>query len=250
MQRIPIGGRRSSLLAGLAVVLALGYAAPTARADFLSDLIASGGSITVGDKVFSHFGYTANSGDAPLASAITVTPIPPGGTDALGNFGIRFGLAGRDNPDGTPTDFLLTYTVSTTSGALLITDVHLTSNLAIAGTPPTGAPFGNIVETISAPGVGTVAQIDNSVTGSSSSLSATSGFVPPGPFTTLLVTKDVQLFSVAGGITTVSFIDQSFSQVPEPSAWLLTTLEVSCAGVLVFSRRLRSLAKSARAETA
>jgi len=227
---------RRSLL--IAVLVGLGLATPQVRAEFLSDLIASGGSITVGDKVFSDFGYTPNSGQAPLASAISVNPIPPAGTDAFGNFGIRFGLAGFDTPDNVATDFLLTYTVSTLSGAPLITDVHLASNLAIAGTPATGDnPFGNIVETISAPGIGQIAQISNAATTTSSSLSAVAGFIPPGPYTSLRVTKDVQLFSTPGAIATVSFIDQAFSQVPEPGSLML--LGLGGLGLVGFAWRRR-----------
>jgi len=233
---------KQSLWIAAALGLFLGFGAPTTRADFLQDLITTGGSLTVGDKVFSNFGYTPSSGDAPSASDISVNPIPPAGTDAFGNFGIRFGLAGFDTPDGISTDFLISYTV--TAPSALLVDIHLTSNLSIAGTPFLGAnPFGNIVETIRAEGNPVIAQISNSVTATSSSLSALATFDPAGPYTTIFVTKDVQLFSTPGAITTVSFIDQAFSQVPEPSAWLLTGLELSCGCVLVFGRRLRAVAK-------
>jgi len=209
----------------IAATLGLALAAGQSRADTLAALIEGGGSLTVGDKVFSNFGYQGNSGDFPDPSNITVNPIPPGGTDSFGNFGIRFGLAGQDNPDGIATDFLLTYTVTNLGTTPLITDVHLSSNLSIAGTPATGDhPFGTIVESISAPGVGRVAQVNNSVTTSTTSLSAVASFIPPGPYQTLTITKDVQLFSTPGAIATVSFIDQSFSQVPEPGSLALLGL--------------------------
>jgi len=237
---------KQSFLIAAALGLFLGLGAPTTRADVtdptLQDLITTGGSLTIGDKVFSGFGYTPSSGEAPLASNITVGQIPPAGTDALGNVGIRFGMAGFDTPNGTPTDFLITYTV--TAPSALLTDIHLFSNLSIAGTPAPGdSPFGHIVETINAAGNPQIAQINNTVTPTSSSLSATATFNPPGPYTTLFVTKDIELFSTPGANVTVSFIDQSFSQVPEPSAWLLTGLELSCGCVLVFGRRLRAAAK-------
>jgi len=245
--------KRSFLIAG-ALGLVLGFGAPSTRADVtdpsLQDLITSGGSLTVGDKVFSQFGYTPTDSNAPSASNITVGQIPPAGTDAFGNFGIRFGLAGFDPPgNNVATDFLITYAV--TAPSALLTDIHLVSNLSIAGTPAPGDhPFGNIVETIRAQGVGDpIALINNSVTATSSSLAATATFNPPGPYTTLYVTKDVELFSTPNATVTVSFIDQSFSQVPEPSAWLLTGLELSCGCVLLFSRRLRALAQAARNAT-
>jgi len=214
---------RKSFLIAAVVGLVLGFGAPTTRADFLQDLITTGGSLTVGNLVFSQFGYTPNSGDAPLASNISVGQIPPAGTDSFGNFGIRFGLAGFDTPNTTATDFLITYTV--TAPSALLRDVHLLSNLSIAGTPAAGdSPFGNIVETVRAAGNQQVAQLSNGVTATSSSLSSLATFSPEGPFTTIFVTKDVQLFSTPGAITTVSFIDQAFSQVPEPGSLMLLGL--------------------------
>jgi len=237
---------KKTILIAAALGLYLGFGTPTTRADVtdpsLQDLLAPGASLTVGNLVFSQFGYTPNSGEAPTASNITVGQIPPSGTDALGNFGIRFGLAGFDTPNGTATDFLITYAV--TAPSALLRDIHLVSNLSIAGTPAAGdVPFGNIVETVRAAGTGVIGQINNSATATSSSLTALSTFNPAGPYTTLFVTKDVELFSTPGAVTTVSFIDQAFSQVPEPSAWLLTGLELSCGCVLVFGRRLRAVAK-------
>jgi len=239
--------RKRAFLIAVVLGMAAGLGAPSVRADVtdpsLQDLITTGGSLTVGDKVFSQFGYTANGGDAPLASDITVGQIPPSGTDAFGNFGIRFGLGGFDSPgDNIATDFLITYTV--TAPSALLTDIHLTSNLSfVEPHNPASNAFGNIVESINALGNPQIAQINNSLTGTSSSLSALATFNPAGPYTTLFVTKDVELFSTPDAIVTVSFIDQSFSQIPEPSAWLLTGLELSCGCVLIFGRRLRAVAK-------
>jgi hypothetical protein len=215
-------------LGAVTLGLVLGFGASSSRADVtdpsLQDLITSGGSLTVGDKVFSQFGYTASSGQAPLAADISVGQIPPAGTDALGNFGIRFGLAGFDNPNNNiATDFLITYTV--TAPSALLTDIHLVSNLAFVNPPPAGSDaFGNIVESISATGFPQIAQINNSLTGTSQSLNASATFNPAGPYTTLFVTKDVELFSRPDALVTLSFIDQSFSQVPEPGSLMLMGL--------------------------
>jgi len=212
------------------LTFALGVAGTTAQADFqpitLSTLIDNfgtpAGSVQVGDKVFSNFGWVGNTGTFPLPTAITVSMIPPSGTDAFGNFGIRFGVNANDTAPAGGTDFTLSYIV--TSVGAQITDVHLFSNLAITGTPTSGTPFGNITEQVTAPGVGVVAQITNGVTTSSSMLQSMATFSPAGPYTTLNISKDISLNSSPGAIVGFSTIDQSFSQVPEPGSVVLLGL--------------------------
>jgi hypothetical protein len=218
--------KRSFLIAAV-LGLVLGLGAPITRADVvdptLDVLIATGGSITVGDKVFSQFNYTPNAGTPPTAASITVEPIPPGGTDSLGNFGIRFAGGASSPAAGGTTDFVIGYTVTNLGPGPLITDVHLTSNLSL--TSNVAGVFGTIVEQVKASGiVAPVAQINNSVTATTSSLSAIAGFIPPGPYQTLVISKDVQLVGTSTVFANVSIIDQSFSQVPEPGSLMLLGL--------------------------
>jgi hypothetical protein len=229
--------RRMSAIAVLGLLL--GLAAPSAQAApgdvSLQSLIDSHGTITLGNLTFGNFGYTANTGDAPSATNISVNQIPPNGTDVFGNFGLRFGLGGFNNPAGAPTDFLITYSVTAPSASL--TDIHLASNLALTGAPAPGDhPLGQITETVMAPQIGTVGQINNHVDAAGSTLNDQTTFNPAGPYTTLFVTKDVFLRSTPGSLVTVSFIDQSFS-VPEPGSFAL--LGMGCAGLLGIAWRRR-----------
>lgn len=214
--------RRTFLIAALVL---LGLGTQPARAELLSDLIASGGTIQVGDKLFSDFGYASASPDAPGADGIDVIAIPPGGTDPFGNFGIRFNLAGFDTPGGGSTIFVITFSVEATNPQSLITDAVLSSNLAIAGTPGDDEdPSGDIRETISAEGVGIVGVLDNFVRKTPPpDLEDVTTFAPPGAFQKLFIEKVVQLESTEDGIATVSVIDQSFSQtvIPEPSSIIM-----------------------------
>src|SRR5262245_61251377 len=113
------------LILAAALVFAVGG---TVRADILADLIANNGTITVGDKVFSNFGYS-KTGDMPDASAINVVPIVISGAE----LGIRFQGDFRDNPGGGSSDGLLTYRVTVTDPARQIIDVHLHSDSTAVG---------------------------------------------------------------------------------------------------------------------
>jgi hypothetical protein len=176
----------------------------------LSDLIA-GGTITSGDKVFSDFTYVA-SGDMPSAAGINVLTIQ----GAEGDYGMRFQGPFQDRAGGDPSDALITFNVSVAPGSSMeINGATMIANPAVFA----GPGFGNVVETF-APAVENQSLIvydfgDGDIDLVDSELFAQT-------FKTLPVQKDIILHATgAAGAVTMSFIDQTFSQVPEPSSLLL-----------------------------
>jgi hypothetical protein len=215
--------RRFLVLGIAALVLGVGTLPARATQTYnLATLINGDLSITYGDKVFSGFTYQV-TGDAaiPAATAIDVTTIT-----LNGNLGIQFQIGALAAP-GTHGDALLGYTVTTTGGNL-ITDVHLDGNPVYQGT---GYAYVNAVESVYAvippatpPLLGQISVYANpSGSQLSDVLNLGSGY------TQLNILKDIQLFSAADSTATssLSFVNQTFSQLPEP-----TTL--SGAGIAVF----------------
>jgi len=189
-------------------------------------------TIVVGDKTFGGFTYTI-TGDMPPAPLVNVIPI----TDDAGNFGIRFQGAFIDTTGVVGgSDALITYNV--TAGANhLISDAHLEGNPSRLGTlgsisvTETFLPLGGngqfTMKIYDDQNINPPKLIDNTV------------FTTP--VKTLNVQKDILgLAKIGTGGTqtvTISFVDQTFSQIviPEP-----TTVGLLFAGTLGFALIRRS----------
>jgi len=190
----------------------------------LSTLIVPGGSIVVGDKTFTKFTYNI-TGDMPPAPLVNVIPI----TDNAGNFGIRFQGAFIDTTGAVGgSDALITYDV--TAGAN-----HLISDAHLEGNPSRLGPLGSISVTETFLPLGANGQYtmkiydDQNVT--PPKLIDNTIFTPP--VKTLSVQKDILgLAKVnpnspdAPQTVTLSFVDQTYSQivVPEPASLMLSAL--------------------------
>lgn len=166
----------------------------------LSSLLDGAGTLTVGDKTFSDFTYSA-VGDMPPATGVNVIPII-----SDGDFGIRFQAGFIDTVGGGASDSLITFSVEAPGewikGANLYGNVDAASP-GIASITETFLPdFSTTAMTI-ASGV---------------NLSASSSF--DAPVKKLNVQKDILLLAGTSPAT-LSFVDQTFPQVPEPSTGLL-----------------------------
>jgi hypothetical protein len=209
----------------LTVLFACVCSAGVLSAATLSDLISSGGSLTVGDKVFDHFGWSSLD---VLASGISVTTIGNGTANNL--YGIKIDFNGNFTVSGGLADGDLTYAVHTTGGAL-ISDLHTTVNV-------TGVGFVDVSELAS----------DKQDQGTSSFVlplvvadgfsgnSQLEGSIDIPPSGTVWINKDIMLW----GSSQINDIEQQFSQVPD-SASTLGLLGLALAGVESVRRGYRKL---------
>ena len=221
-------------LAGMLALSATSQAATIIGSPvLLSALTVPGGNIVVGDKTFTNFNYTF-TGDMPAASLVNVIPI----TDDFGNFGVRFQGAFIDTTGvAGGSDALITYTVTAGAGRL-ISDAHLQGNPSRLG------PFGSmsVTETflpLGANGEFTMKIYDDQ------------NVNPPQLVDSVVFTTPVQSLNVQKDIlglakispsdpngpstVTMSFVDQTFSQVPEASAVILSL--IGCMGFGLKRRR-------------
>ncbi len=195
----------------------------------LSTLIDGGGSVTAGDKTFTNFTYLFTN-DMPGATGVNIVPIQ----DDLGNYGIQIQAAFIDLPSSQGgSDAKLSYTVTAGSNRL-ISDAHMAGNPNLLGT--TGSV--SVTETflpLGANGEFTMEIYDDEGHPVPQLMDST---VFTQPAKSVNVQKDILIIVPTGGQSgTISFIDQTFSQieVPEPALGLL--MLGSVAGFAFLRRR-------------
>jgi hypothetical protein len=184
------------------------------------------GTVLVGDKLFENFGYTF-TGDMPSAAGVNVIPI----LDDLGNYGIRFQGAFVDLLSSVGgSDALITYKVTATAEGKLISDAHLAGNPNLLGT--TGSV--SVTETFLPLGAGgeyTMEIYDDEQNPDAPKLVDSTVFAVP--VKSLNVQKDI-LIHAGNQSATLSFVDQSFSQIPEA-----TTVTMALIGLVSWAGATR-----------
>jgi hypothetical protein len=214
-------------IAVAAVVLSVGMSA-SSRADFIGtgvqlSTLLDGGTLQIGDKLFSNFTYS-HTGDMPDATGVNVIT----GTDSLGNFGLRFQGGFHDNAGGNSSDALIGYKVTVTDPSFVITDAHLTSNQSVQGPLASLTISENFAGTTNQLFTGTFNNADGNPVGTPKFTDVT--FFDVG-HSSLTVTKDILAQAGSDGIATLSQVDQTFSQnhIPEPSSVVL----LACGSVIL-----------------
>ena len=201
---------KTQLISFLAVVsmTAMSFGDTIVHSDssvLLSSLLDGAGTITVGDKTFSDFTYSA-VGDMPPATAINVIPIVDSG-----DFGVRFQGGFIDLVGGGASDSLITFTVSAPGPWI--------EGAVLSGNVDAASPgVASITETFLPEHTTTALTITSGVNLSDSVLFG-------APVQTLPVQKDILLLA-ADSPATLSFVDQVFPQVPEPSTGLMLAFGV------------------------
>jgi len=177
----------------------------------LADLVDNNGSIQIGDKLFDEFTYTAG-GDMPDAANVSVSYLQ----DADDNYGIRFQGPFADLQGGDGSDALITYRVSVVGGGQLITDAHLAGNPDVIG----GSGVMEVTETFLPDAPDTMSIYDIDPNGQIN----TAWVLFDKLYSELHVQKNILAFAGEGSAATLSFVDQTFSQIPEPGTAALLTL--------------------------
>ena len=191
-------------------------------------------TITVGDKEFSEFGYQY-TGDMPDAAGVNVVPI----VDDAGNFGVQFQGAFIDlASSGGGSDALITYTVRVTDPRRLISDAHIQGNPNLLG------ETGSISVTETFLPLGANAEYTMSIFDDESiptpRLVDWTYFDPP--VTELRVQKDILAIATQAATTgatsaTLSWVDQTFSQIDVPEPMTAGLLLIGVAVMALGKRR-------------
>jgi len=211
------------IMTGICFTGVSGAALAQTQSTTLGDLINSSGTISSGDKLFSDFTYLG-TGDVPAADDINVVAI----TDNLGNFGLRFQGAFMDLPGNAGSDALITYKITVTDPDFAITGARMQGNPDVLGG---GNSFAGVTDTF----LPQVTDQNLAIFDNDDILQLDSSVFFDGAFTELDVQKDIILFTDDDSVaTTLSFVDQTYYQVPEP-----TSLALLGIGSLLIARRRR-----------
>ena len=191
--------------------------------------LTSGLSLQVGDKLFSDFAFGSVSNNFQ-PSMVAVSAL----SNQIG-FGISFQLNNFLAVGNATNDIALKFSVKVLDPDNLISDAHLT----FTG-DAWGAAFADIAETVYTNGFGgdSIASLSVTTSGNPADQSASSIFAVPQ--TKIWVQKDVSVVafgSEAGDHAGISIIDQTFSEVPEPSTLVL--LVAGLIALLLVTRRTR-----------
>lgn len=197
--------------------------------------------IIAGDKKFTGFNYAATN-DMPGAAGVNVIPILDdlGDNDAAtGNYGIRFQGAFMDlvsSPGGS--DALINYMVEVTDPLQLISTAHISGNPNLLG--PNGSI--SVTETFLPLGQNGeyTMEIYDDENFPNPKLTDSTTFLPP--VTKLNVQKDILARAVvgtggAGNTATMSFVDQTYGQIPVPEATTVTLALIGLVSSLGYRRR-------------
>ena len=177
--------------------------------------------ITVGDKEFTGFAY-GRTNDMPPATAVNVLGLK----DTSGNWGITFQGAFGDTPGNGGSDAFIRYQVEVTDPLFLIYDVHLAGNPNVLGENDGTMSITESFVPLPSPQLEIFDDFGNEKFIDWANLMA--------PVKILHVQKDIHSIAITSS-STLSFIDQSFSQIqiPEPATVLMSVIGmVALAGYL------------------
>jgi hypothetical protein len=213
----------SALVAAIAMAATIQATQASLTSDTLANLVAGNETLAIGDKTFSGFTFTPTGLTSFNAADITVTASQVGDSYLLtwkGDISLSSAVPAT-------ADLLLGYTVTANPGVIFAIDQSYTGS----GTPANGS-YLSVDESVyaGAPLPGNLVAYSHLERGDLSDppAEAIQGDILTinPPQSTLTVVKDIGfgISAANGGFVTISQVEQSFDQVPEPTTMIAGAL--------------------------
>jgi hypothetical protein len=196
-------------------------------------------SCQIGDLLFSNFKYTA-SGSIPVSkNQITVDSVGPAGTGAtlLGpDIGLSFHAPWDAGTKNSTSDGTIDFTVSVLGGGKILGDFGLAQTSGVSGTG-----YAAVAEDGCGPSPCTATGGPLSVfTFQNSGMQTKQKDMPfPKTYSSVNVEKDITVSAGSWGTATISVVQDTFSQIPEPITMGLIGGGLALLGVPRLRRRMK-----------
>lgn len=219
-----------------------------AQAISLADLISNNGTITVGDKLFSDFGYIATGFDNHATDPVSFwggTPadylaqaafIEVVGETVAGNYGLKF-IGDWHVHSGESASAQFSYKVTVTDPAYYLSDFHMYGAPSVTGAASVkvteslgGVPSHDPIPVVP-PSLLTIYDGLDLGTQLSDVAYTAAGVYPTSAF----IETDIRLSAMVGGTANLGHVQQMFSQspVPEPSTYAMALAGLAAMGLVV-----------------
>jgi hypothetical protein len=199
-----------------------------------ADPISPSPTLSIDGLTFSNFTCSTLSSGAIVSPGCSASESSSGvavSTITIPGVGIEFGASNFLAANNSVNDIRINYTVTASSSAISAVGLYFNAIYA-------GDAVSSVTETLFTPGgqeiTQATVQVGSSVFGSPNILS--DNIVLNGAYTTLNVTKDINLTALVNSSTQFSYVDQTFTfaSVPEPG-----TTALMGGGLTLFGLALR-----------
>jgi hypothetical protein len=205
-------------------------ASPTT--DTLQHLVDVGGSLTIGDKIFSDFTFQTSGLTNFDPSQIQVTASVAGGIYFLtwaGNISLV-----NNGASAVTADLLLKYTVTATAGQISMIDQMYSGRATQPGS------FIAVDETVRVGDI-ILANSHLNATDLADPFAEAGDHLNVNPAqTTLHVTKDISFGSLSQGSITITEVSQSFHQIPEAATTALLGFGMAFVGAVAYRQKRKA----------
>jgi hypothetical protein len=221
------------ILFGLATTAITAFATPVCSSNVTDNgatYFSGGYSCQIGNLLFSNFSYTASGSNPIPSSQITVDTVTNDG------IGLSFHAPWDAGTKNSSSDGTIDFRVTVLGGGNILEDIGLAQTSGVSGTG-----YASVAENACgpAPCTATGGPLYVFTFQNSGSRQATDDMTFKKTYPSLNVEKDISVTAGSKGNATISVVQDTFSQIPEPMTMGLIGGGLALLGVARLRRRIK-----------